>query len=122
MLKLETPEVLYLLLLIPIFFVLHYFFLRSKKRKLKETASLRIQEVVMPDVSIGKQKLKFVLLNIVYALLVVAAANPQYGFVVNYFDRWLCALGVTVVASAVLRALSHGRIVLDGDCYGLCGV
>ena len=87
MLKLETPEVLYLLLLIPIFFVLHYFFLRSKKRKLKETASLRIQEVVMPDVSIGKQKLKFVLLNIVYALLVVAAANPQYGTSVGKKER-----------------------------------
>ena len=72
MLKLETPEFLYLLILIPFFFVAHYFYLRSKKRKLKEFASDKVQEVIMPELSIGKQRLKFVLLNIAFALLVFA--------------------------------------------------
>lgn len=87
MLKLETPEFLYLLILIPFFFVAHYFYLRSKKRKLKEFASAKVQEVIMPELSIGKQRLKFVLLNIAFALLVFAAANPQYGTSVGKKER-----------------------------------
>ena len=87
MLKLETPEFLYLLILIPFFFVAHYFYLRSKKRKLKEFASVKVQEVIMPELSIGKQRLKFVLLNIAFALLVFAAANPQYGTSVGKKER-----------------------------------
>ncbi|MEE0895122.1 MAG: VWA domain-containing protein, partial [Bacteroidales bacterium] len=87
MLKLETPEFLYLLILIPFFFVAHYFYLRSKKRKLKEFASAKVQEVIMPELSMGKQRLKFVLLNIAFALLVFAAANPQYGTSVGKKER-----------------------------------
>ena len=78
---------LYLLILIPFFFVAHYFYLRSKKRKLKEFASAKAQEVIMPELSIGKQRLKFVLLNIAFALLVFAAANPQYGTSVGKKER-----------------------------------
>jgi Ca-activated chloride channel family protein len=87
MLKLETPELLYLWLLIPLFFVGHYFYMKAKKRKLKEFASERVQEVVMPDLSLGKQRLKFILLNIAFMLLVLAAANPQYGTSIGKKER-----------------------------------
>ncbi len=87
MLRLESPQILYFLLLIPLLCVAYYFYVRSKKRKLKEFASLRVQDEIMPDISIGKQHLKFILLNIVFALLIVAAANPQYGTSIGKKER-----------------------------------
>lgn len=77
--RLENPSLLYLWLLIPLLCVAYFFYARRKKRRLKALASLRVQEVVMPELSLGKQHLKFILLNIVFFLLVLAAANPQSG-------------------------------------------
>lgn len=41
----------------------------------------------MPELSLGKQHLKFILLNIVFFLLVLAAANPQSGTSVGKKER-----------------------------------
>lgn len=79
MIRLETPQFLYLLILIPIFYILYFFYVRSKKRKLNNAASARVQEVVMPGLSIGKQNFKFALLNMAFFFLVFAMANPQSG-------------------------------------------
>lgn len=87
MLRLENPSLLYLWLLIPLLCVAYFFYARRKKRRLKALASLRVQEVVMPELSLGKQHLKFILLNIVFFLLVLAAANPQSGTSVGKKER-----------------------------------
>ncbi len=87
MLRLESPQILYFLLLIPLLCVAYFFYVRSKKRKLKKFASLRVQDEIMPDISIGKQHLKFILLNLAFALLVIAAANPQYGTSIGKKER-----------------------------------
>lgn len=87
MLRFESPQFLYLLILIPLFYVLYFFYVRSKKRKLKDLASTRVQEIIMPDLSVGKQNLKFALLNIAFFFLVIAVANPQSGTSVGKKER-----------------------------------
>ena len=75
MLRFESPQFLYLLIAIPLFYVLYFFYVRSKKRKLKDLASTRVQEIIMPDLSVGKQNLKFALLNIAFFFLKTASIS-----------------------------------------------
>lgn len=79
MLRLEHPDLLYLWILIPVFYLLYFFLTRAKKKTLGRFASARMQEFVIPDLSIGKQYLKFTLWNVAFFFLVLAAANPQMG-------------------------------------------
>mgnify|MGYP003552682431 CR=1 FL=1 len=41
MIRLENPQFLYLWILIPFFYLLHYFYIRTKKKKLKKFAEQR---------------------------------------------------------------------------------
>ena len=55
MIRLENPQFLYLSILIPLFYLLHYFYIKAKKKKLKQFAEQRTQQIIIPDLSIGKQ-------------------------------------------------------------------
>ncbi len=79
MIRFEHIEYLYLLLGIPLFTILFIFGMRMRKMALKRLGDLSILNRLMPDVSKDKMILKFIILNIAYAFLIVGIANPQTG-------------------------------------------
>ncbi|MFN7115362.1 MAG: VWA domain-containing protein [Saprospiraceae bacterium] len=79
MFRFEHPQYLYVLEVIPVlvaFFVLAY---RARKRLIAKFGNMRLMGELMPQVSRYKDGLKFVLLVLALAFLIVGAANPQWG-------------------------------------------
>jgi Ca-activated chloride channel family protein len=87
MIRLENPQFLYLWILIPLFYLLHYFYIRAKKKRLKRFAEEKTQQIIIPDLSIGKQYLKFTLWNLSLFFLILALANPQKGTSIEKQER-----------------------------------
>ena len=87
MIRLENPQFLYLWILIPIFYLLHYFYIKNKKKKLAKFAENKTQQIIIPDLSIGKQYLKFTLWNLSFFFLVLALSNPQKGTSIEKKER-----------------------------------
>lgn len=87
MIRLEDPQFLYLWILIPIFYLLHYFYIKHKKKKLLKFSDAQTQKTIIPDLSIGKQYLKFTLWNLSFFFLVLALANPQKGTSIEKKER-----------------------------------
>lgn len=79
MVRFEHIEYLYLLLGIPVFILLFVFAMQMRRIALKRLGDPGILGHLMPEASKEKTVLKFVILNIAYALLVVGIANPQTG-------------------------------------------
>jgi Ca-activated chloride channel family protein len=73
--------------LIPLFYLLHYFYIKAKKKKLAQFADTKTQQTIIPDLSIGKQYLKFTLWNLSFFFLVLALANPQKGTSIEKKER-----------------------------------
>jgi len=79
MFRFEHPQYLYVLELLPllvVFFVLTY---RARKRLMAKFGNMRLVGELMPQVSRYKDVLKFLLLLVGLAFLIVGAANPQWG-------------------------------------------
>jgi Ca-activated chloride channel family protein len=79
MFRFEHPEYLYGLLLLPAFFALFLYSMYLKKRNLKRLGNMKILRVLMPDVAVKKQHLKFWLLFVCLGLFVLVIAGPQFG-------------------------------------------
>ena len=79
MFRFEHPNYLYLLFLLPVFFALFLYAMYIKKRNLKRFGDRKIIDVLMPDVSVTKQYLKFGLLFAALALFILVIAGPQFG-------------------------------------------
>jgi Ca-activated chloride channel family protein len=73
--------------LIPLFYLLHYFYIKAKKKKLAQFADTKTQQTIIPGLSIGKQYLKFTLWNLSFFFLVLALANPQKGTSIEKKER-----------------------------------
>jgi Ca-activated chloride channel family protein len=79
MFRFEHPEHLYALLVIPLLIL---FFVASRlhrRRALSRFGDLQLMSQIAPDMSKYKHTLKFVLLVIGMAILVIGWANPQWG-------------------------------------------
>jgi len=72
-------EMLWLLWLIPVFTVAYIALIRRKQRQLKLFGDPELLAELMPNVSRTRPIMKFVLLMVALALLIIAAARPQYG-------------------------------------------
>ena len=72
-------EYLWLLLLIPAFVAGYIAMLQRKKRQLKEFGDPALVEELMPNVSRVRPAVKFGLVMLALALLIIAVARPQYG-------------------------------------------
>lgn len=79
MLRFEDPIYLYLLLAIPILFLLRVVNWRLRRRKLQALGDYELLREMMPDVSKYRPTVKFWLLLAAYAILVVMLARPQMG-------------------------------------------
>lgn len=79
MFRFETPEYLYLLLLLPALAVAHYLWAFRKRRNLKKYGDPALLKLFMPDVSRLRTELKFWFLQLSLLFLIIALARPQYG-------------------------------------------
>lgn len=70
---------LYLLILIPVFTVIAVVFLVWRKKALERFGEMAVIGQLMPEYAPGRLILKFILLMIAYAFLVIALADPQTG-------------------------------------------
>ena len=79
MFRFEHPGYLYLFFLLPVLLALFLFAIYIKKRNLKRFGDMNIIEALMPDVSSGKQYIKFGLLFAALTLFILVVAGPQFG-------------------------------------------
>lgn len=79
MFRFAHPQYLWLLWAVPLFALLFAWAAHRRRRRLARFGSLRTLAELMPEVSTGRIVLKFVLFDAAFALLVLAAARPQFG-------------------------------------------
>ena len=87
MLRFENDTLLIWLLLIPALFLLFAAFIFYKKRRMNVFAQASLMERLAPLYSQSKYTLKFTLLMVALALLIVSLANPQMGLKVEKVQR-----------------------------------
>lgn len=73
------PAYLYLLFVIPAITVFFIFSLMQRKRRLKAFGNPDFIAQFMPDVSASRPWIKFALLMLALAVLIIAVARPQFG-------------------------------------------
>jgi len=79
MFRFEHPFYIQLLLLLPLFVVGYWMYLRWKKRAVRRFGDTEVVSRLMPGVSKFRSHLKFTLLILTLASILLALANPQIG-------------------------------------------
>lgn len=79
MIRLENSIYLYGLLFVPICLILFWMMMRWKKSTVKKFGEFQLVSELMPDASIARQRLKFLLVLAGLIFLVLGITNPQIG-------------------------------------------
>lgn len=79
MVRFEHIAFLWALLLIPVLIFLFYNNMRWKKKAIARLGDYNIVRLNMPGISFAKSRLKFILLLVAYACVILALSNPQVG-------------------------------------------
>lgn len=79
MFRFANPDILWLLALVPAMALALAVVARLRRRSLARFGNLKLLEELMPDVSTGRVALKSLLFLTAFALVVFAAARPQFG-------------------------------------------
>ena len=79
MFRFAYPYYLYFLGALPVLFLLFVIIMRMKRKNLAKFGDPGIMEVLLPDLSRGRQYLKFIILLFAAAALIVGIASPQLG-------------------------------------------
>lgn len=79
MFRFANPDILWLLLLVPAMVVAMFVLARARRKALDRFATNEVLRELMPDVSQGRVRLKSALFICAVALVVLAAARPQFG-------------------------------------------
>lgn len=79
MFRFGEPEYLYLLLVLPIWIVFHFYGNYQWKKRIRRYGDPLLLEHLMPDVSKGRLATKFWLVWFASAMIVFALARPQFG-------------------------------------------
>lgn len=87
MFRFENPEILFLLIAIPIFAILFIYNQIRKKRILNQFATTNLLGLLLQDYSAIKPIVKFSIWMLVFASLVIALANPQIGSKIEKVKR-----------------------------------
>ena len=87
MFRFESPIFLYLLILIPILFVIRLLNIRQRRKKLRKFGDPSLLKELMPDVSVFRSEVKFWLAMGALALLIVMLARPQMGTKISHEKR-----------------------------------
>lgn len=87
MLRFEDPIYFWLLWIVPVLVLIRFIGWRMRHAKLKNLGSPELLKQMMPQVSNYRPTLKFVLLLVALALLVVMLARPQMGSKISHDKR-----------------------------------
>ena len=87
MFRFESPIFLYLLILIPILFVIRLLNIRQRRKKLRKFGDPSLLKELMPDVSLFRSEVKFWFAMGALALLIVMLARPQMGTKISHEKR-----------------------------------
>jgi len=79
MFRFEHPSYLYAFALLPLLVVAFLIFWRWRKQAIGRFAQSHLAPLMMPEASRWKHRLKFGLLLLAMAFLIIGAANPQWG-------------------------------------------
>ena len=79
MFRFANIEILYLLVLVPVFIGAYIAYTRRKRRQLEEFGDAELMEQLMPNASRIRPALKFSFVMVALTLLILAAARPQFG-------------------------------------------
>ena len=79
MLRFANIEILWLGCIIPVLVVAYCLYTKHKRRQLEEFGDAELMAQLMPNASRKRPHWKFSILMVVLALLIVAAARPQWG-------------------------------------------
>lgn len=79
MFRFAHPDYLYLLLVLPVLFVLYLYFIYKKRMNLRKFGDPQLLKQLMPDVSHKRQYLKFWFLFAGISLCIFIVAGPQFG-------------------------------------------
>ncbi|MFA4045386.1 VWA domain-containing protein [Prevotella sp. PCHR] len=79
MFRFESPAYLFLLLLIPLLATAYFIAMRNRMKRLRKFGDIQLLKMLMPDYSASRPMLKFILMLVALALIVVALARPQFG-------------------------------------------
>ncbi|TWI96253.1 Ca-activated chloride channel family protein [Mucilaginibacter frigoritolerans] len=79
MLRFAHMEYLWGLLIVPAFLLLFIVVTEWKKRAIASLGDKKVVNQMMPEVSLSRPLLKFILFTIAFAFLIIAAADPQIG-------------------------------------------
>lgn len=87
MLRFENPTYLYLLILVPLLFLLAMINVYKRKKKLEKLGCPALVGRLMPDVSTPRRRLKLVLMLSAFSLVIVMLARPQMGTKISQEKR-----------------------------------
>lgn len=87
MFRFEDPAYLYLLIIIPILIVIRILGLKKRKLQLKKFGDIKLLQNLMPDVSSVRRGIKFWLMIVALALIVIMLARPQMGTKISQEQR-----------------------------------
>ena len=79
MFRFANPEYLYLLSVLPVAVAIYFAVLYAKRRRLARFGNRETLRQLMPDVAEWRKHLKFTIWLIALALVILAAARPQFG-------------------------------------------
>lgn len=79
MFRFEDPIYLWLLLAVPVLFLVRFVVWKQRKSKLKKFGDPQLLRMLMPDASVARPRVKFALLMAALSLLIVLLARPQMG-------------------------------------------
>ncbi len=79
MLRFAHTEILWGLLIIPVLILLFIAVSNWKKKALASFGDKKVVNLMMPQVSLSRPWLKFILFAVAFAFLIIAAADPQIG-------------------------------------------
>lgn len=108
MFRLEDPIYLYLLVLIPIFALGRSILLRRQRIRLRKFGDMNLLKELMPNVSKWRPGIKFWLLEVALALLIIIMARPQMGSKINTEKR----IGIeTIIAMDISNSMRAEDVV-----------
>ena len=79
MFRFANPYILWLLVLVPVMIVAIFVLARARRKALDRFAANEVLRELMPDVSQGRVRLKSALFICAVAMVILAAARPQFG-------------------------------------------
>ncbi len=79
MFRFANPEYLYLIVIIPILWILFIVASRNRRRRLAKFGNVELLKTLMPNVSRGRVRVKFILLLCSLFFMFLGLARPQFG-------------------------------------------